>query len=299
MSSMPEHHCGYAAIVGRPNVGKSTLLNRLVGQKLAITSHKPQTTRHNLLGIKTLPEGQILFVDTPGIHQRGDQALNRYLNRTARSALTGVDCVVLVVEALRWTAEDTLVLGNLRQTQTPAILAINKVDLVANKARLLPYLQEIAGQHPFREIIPISASKGVNLGALERAVLGALPLREDFYPADQVTDRPERFFAAELMREQLTRRYGAELPYAVSVEIEQMVEEGHLYRIAVLVWVERPGQKKILIGKNGAAMKEAAHQARLEMERMFGRKVFLSVWVKVKESWSSDARSLVWLGYTD
>lgn len=294
---MPDHRCGYVAIIGRPNVGKSTLMNRLLGQKLAITAHKPQTTRHNLLGIKTLEQGQILYVDTPGRHQRGDSALNRYLNRAAESMVQDVDLVVFVIEALRWTAEDQAVLDNLAQAGAKVVLAINKIDRLEDKTRLLPFLNDMGERYDFAALVPISAQKGKNLQALQAVVLEHLPLGEAVFPEDQITDRPERFFAAELVREQLTRRYGEELPYAVSVEIEHFEEVGQLYRISALIWAERPGQKKIIIGQDGAALKEVATLARLEMERMFEHRVFLSLWVKVKKSWSSDEASLSRLGY--
>jgi len=291
------NRCGYVAIVGRPNVGKSTLLNRMLGQKLAITSHKPQTTRHSILGIKSGPGGQILFVDTPGIHQRGDQALNRYLNRTARAALQDVDLVLFVVEAGAWTTEDQAVLAALDKIPAPCIAVVNKIDRLRNKARLLPYLQELAERREFRELIPVSAGKGDQIQVLEQQILSALPEGENIYPEDQLSDRPESFFAAELLREQLTRRYAKELPYQLSVEIERFREEGRLYRINALIWVEKAAQKAIIVGKGGAALKEAASEARRQMERFFGCKVHLEVWVKVKSSWSSDEEALTRLGY--
>lgn len=291
--------CGYVTIVGRPNVGKSTLLNRILGQKLAITSHKAQTTRHAILGIKTRPGGQILFLDTPGIHHRGDGALNRYLNRSARSAVGETDLVLLVVEALRWTPEDALALAALTDAGVPAIAVINKVDGVADKSVLLPYLEALAARYPFRELFPVSAARGDGIDALERAVVAALPEGEFQYPEDQITDRSERFFAAELLREQLVQRYGKELPYRTTVEIERFEEVEGRYRIHALVWVERPGQKAILIGRGGEAMKATATQARLEMQKIFGCPVHLEVWVKIKKSWSSDEAALARLGYHD
>jgi len=298
---MPEQavrRCGFVAIVGRPNVGKSTLLNRLLGQKLAITSHKAQTTRHAILGIKTRATGQIIYVDTPGIHQRRDHALNRYLNRAAGAVVRDVDVVVFLVESPRWTAEDDQVLDHLRASGAPVILAINKTDRVADKGSLLPFIAATSARFPFREVVPISARKGTNLDALEAVVLAALPGAADYYAEDQVTDRSERFFAAELIREQLIRRYGNELPYATSVEIEGFQEQGQLYKIDATIWVERPGQKAIVIGKGGQALKETARQARLEMEKFFQTKVFLRLWVRVKKSWSSDEAALARLGYS-
>ncbi len=291
--------CGYVAIVGRPNVGKSTLLNRLLGVRLAITSHKAQTTRHAILGIKSFDDGQIVYVDTPGIHDRSDNAMNRYLNRTAQSVLGDVDLLIFVVEALRWTREDEKVLAHLQQTRVPVILAVNKVDKVAQKETLLPYLSEMAARYGFREMIPLSAKNGRNLEALEQQVLAALPSAEKFFPDDQLTDRPEKFFAAEMVREQITRRYAKELPYATSVEIEKFEEQEGRYLIHAVIWVEKPGQKAIIIGKNGLALKEMATQARKSMVKFFDTRVHLEIWVKVKKSWSSDEAALVRLGYSD
>ncbi len=299
MSDSAGGRCGYVAIVGRPNVGKSTLLNRMLGQKLAITSHKAQTTRHAILGIKTRSDGQILFVDTPGIHRRGGSALNRYLNRAARSALADTHLVLLVVEALRWTQEDATALEAVVQAGAPVIAVVNKVDRVAEKETLLPFLQALSGYHDFRALIPVSATKGNQVEALERAVVAALPVSEPLFPEDQITNRSERFFAAELVREQLTQRYGEELPYRTTVEIERFEDLGGRYRIHALVWVERPSQKAIVIGKQGEALKAAASQAREEMQKLFGCPVHLEVWVKVKKRWSSDETALSALGYGD
>ncbi|MEJ2393915.1 MAG: GTPase Era [Candidatus Thiodiazotropha sp.] len=292
-------HSGYVAIVGRPNVGKSTLLNRILGIKLAITSHKAQTTRHAILGIKSFDEGQVVYVDTPGIHDRSDNAMNRYLNRTARSVLSDVNLLIFVVEALRWTKEDEKVLAHLQQAEVPVILAVNKVDTVKQKETLLPYLAEMATRHPFKDIVPLSAKSGKNLQQLESLVLQALPPGEKHFPDDQLTDRPEKFFAAEMIREQITRRYAEELPYATSVEIEKFEELPGRYRIHSIIWVEKPGQKGIIIGKNGQALKAMATEARKSMEKFFDTKVHLEVWVKVKKSWSSDEAALVRLGYGD
>lgn len=291
------NRCGTVAIIGRPNVGKSTLLNRMLGQKLVITSHKPQTTRHAILGIKTRQGGQMVFVDTPGIHQRGDGALNRYLNRAARAAVADVDLALLVVESLRWTQEDTKALAAAAAEGVPVIAAVNKVDTVKDKGRLLPFLQELSARHPFLAVVPVSARDGTQVDAIELAVLAALPEGDNLYPADQLTDRSERFFAAELLREQLMQRYGKELPYQTAVQIERFEDEGGRYRIHALIWVERPGQKAIVIGSRGEALKATATQARLEMQKLFGCPVHLEVWVKVKTSWSSDEAALAVLGY--
>lgn len=292
-------HCGGVALVGRPNVGKSTLLNQMLGQKLVITSHKAQTTRHAILGIKTRPEGQILFLDTPGMHHRGGSALNRYLNRAARAALADADLVLFLVEALRWTEEDALALRAVAQAGVPAIAVINKVDQLADKTALLPYLEQVAGRHAFAALVPVSARRGQGVEDLERAVIAALPKGEPVYPDDQISDRSERFFAAELLREQLVRRYGDELPYATTVEIERFEDQGGRYLIHALVWVERPGQKGIIVGKGGESIKAAATRAREEMIRLFGCPVHLEVWVKVKRSWSSDESAVSSLGYRE
>ncbi len=290
---------GTVAIMGRPNVGKSTLLNRILGQKLVITCHKAQTTRHAVLGIKTRPEGQMVFVDTPGIHKRGDSALNRYLNRAARNAVVDVDLALFVVEALHWTEEDDQALATLAEAGVPVIAVVNKVDTVKDKTRLLPFLQALGARHGFLDIIPVSATSGTQIEALELAVLAVLPEVENAYPADQITDRSERFFAAEMLREQLMQRYGEELPYRTTVQIERFEDDGARYRIHALIWVERQGQKAIIIGARGEALKAAATQARLEMQKLFDRPVHLEVWVKVKKSWSSDEAALSQLGYGD
>ncbi len=299
MSTPEPRRCGTVCILGRPNVGKSTLLNRILGQKLVITSHKAQTTRHAILGIKTRPEGQILFLDTPGIHRRGDSALNRYLNRAARGAVADADLAVLVVEALRFGPEDELALNAVRDAGIPVVAAVNKVDTVSDKTALLPYLQALGARQGFVALVPVSASRGTGVEDLEREIVAALPEGDPLFPEDQITDRSERFFAAELLREQLVQRYGEELPYRTTVEIERFEDEGGRYRIHALIWVERPGQKAIVIGKGGEALKAAATQARLEMEKLFGCPVRLEVWVKVKRSWSSDEGALASLGYGD
>jgi GTP-binding protein Era len=290
---------GYAALVGRPNVGKSTLLNRLLGQKIAITSHKPQTTRHRVLGIRSQQDGQIVFVDTPGIHDRGGKAMNRYLNRTAHSALLDVNVAVFVVQALAWTEEDQQVLGAIERAAVPAIAAVNKVDLVSPKEQILPFLKTLSERHPFVDVVPVSARDGGNVEELVGSVLRQLPEGEAIFPDDQITDRSERFFAAELLREQLIRRYHRELPYSVTVEIERFEEVEGRYIIGAVIWVERDSQRAILLGKGGEAMKQTAMAARKAMNDFFQTRVHLEVWIKVKKSWSSDEASLISLGYTD
>jgi GTP-binding protein Era len=293
------YRSGYAVLVGRPNVGKSTLMNTLLGQKLAITSHKPQTTRHRIVGIRSDEHAQIVLIDTPGIHERGDKAMSHYLNRAAHSALLDVDVVLFVVQALAWTAEDERVLAAVADAGLPAIVVVSKADLIEPKEKLLPFLETLAGRHAFDEVIPVSAGSGDNLERLTQAVIARLPEGEPIYPDEQITDRSERFFAAELLREQLIRRYHRELPYAVTVEIERFEERDGRYDIGAVIWVERPGQRAILLGKGGQAMKETATAARKAMNAFFQARVHLEVWIKVKKSWSSDEASLVQLGYTD
>ena len=290
---------GYAALLGRPNVGKSTLLNRLIGQKLSITAPKPQTTRHVILGIQTLPEAQIVYVDTPGLHRQGRRAMNRYLNRAAASVLGYVDVAVLLIEALRWTEEDGDVLQRLAAFSGPVVLAVNKTDRVADKTRLLPFLRDMAGRREFAEVVPLSALKGDNVTVLEQAIARLLPVGDFLFPADQVTTASERFLAAELVREKLTRLLREERPYALTVEIERFAEEGRLTRIHAVIWVERTSQKGIVIGEKGATLREVGRQARQDLERLLGRPVFLETWVKVREGWSDDERALRSLGYAD
>ena len=299
MTDAPVTRCGYVAIVGRPNVGKSTLLNHILGQKLAITSRKPQTTRHNMLGIKTEGDVQAVYVDTPGLHKHNDKALNRYMNRSASSALKDVDVVVFVVDRTRWTDEDQLVLEKVQHVKCPILLAVNKSDRLEDKSELLPHLNWLAEQLPQAEIVPISALQGQNLDTLEKLVGERLPESEHFYPEDQITDRSSRFLAAELIREKIMRQLGAELPYQITVEIEEFKQEGRILHIHGLILVERDGQKKIIIGDKGERIKRIGQEARKDMETMFDSKVMLNLWVKVKGGWSDDERALRSLGYLD
>jgi len=292
-----EFRSGFVALVGRPNVGKSTLLNRLVGQKISITSRRPQTTRHRILGIKTERDYQIVFVDTPGLHATQPRAMNRYLNRAAADSLADVDVVVFLTDGVRWQDDDEWVLQKLQDLSCPVIAAINKVDRIADKQALLPFMQMLAGKREFAEIIPVSARTGDRLDALEAAVLGHLPVAPPFYDEDQVTDRSQRFLAAELVREKLFRRLGEEIPYGLTVEIESFKEEGNLLRIHALIWVEKASQKPIVIGHKGQLLKDVGREAREDMQEAFERKVFLQLWVKVKEGWADDERALQSLGY--
>ncbi|MEJ8318086.1 GTPase Era [Pseudomonas oryzihabitans] len=291
--------CGYVAIVGRPNVGKSTLLNHILGQKLAITSRKPQTTRHNMLGIKTEGEVQTIYVDTPGLHKENQKALNRFMNKTAVTALRDVDVVVFVVDRTRWTDEDQMVLERVRFVKCPVLLAVNKLDRLEDKADMLPHLQWLQEQLPEATLIPISAQHGHNLDALEELVAERLPEGEHFFPEDQITDRSSRFLAAELIREKIMRQLGAELPYQVAVEIEEFKYDNGVLHIHGLILVERDGQKKILIGQAGERIKRIGQEAREDMETLFDAKVMLNLWVKVKGGWSDDERALRSLGYSD
>lgn len=294
-----EYRCGYVALVGRPNVGKSTLLNRLIGQKLSITSRRPQTTRHRILGIKTLPAAQLIYVDTPGLHDYSGRAMNRLMNRTAIQALQEVDVVVFLVEGLRWMPDDDLVLSALERVDCPVILAVNKVDLIADKQTLLPGLQALFRKRGFAHIIPLSARKGDNVAELEACVEALLPSGSPFFPEEQVTDRSERFLVAERIREKLFRKLARELPYGLSVEVERFRRERHSIHIHALIWVERASQKAIVIGERGAVLREVGRQARAEIEKMLDSRVNLKLWVKVKEGWADDERALKSLGYID
>ncbi|WP_027872691.1 GTPase Era [Spongiibacter marinus] len=291
--------CGYVAIVGRPNVGKSTLLNHILGQKLSITSRKPQTTRHQLLGIKTEGDTQAIYVDTPGLHLRDEKAINRYMNRAASSALKDVDLVLFLVDRDRWTDEDDLVLEKVKQVDCPVLLVVNKIDRLNDKSELLPLLEQLAEKHSFTEIVPVSALRGHNRDDLEAVIERYLPEGIHLFPEDQITDRSERFLAAELVREKIMRQLGEEVPYAMTVEIEEFKVSPRLIEISALILVERQGQKKILIGEKGSRLRQIGTEARKDMERAFDSKVMLRLWVKVKSGWSDDERALRSLGYND
>ena len=291
--------CGYVAIVGRPNVGKSTLLNHILGLKLSITSRKPQTTRHNVLGIKTSDDCQLIFVDTPGIHSDQDKALNRYMNKAAQTAIRDVDVIVFVLDRLLWTEADKAVAEKLATSNSPIIVAINKVDRLDDTGELLPHIEYLQGLMPSAEIIPVSALQKKNLDLLEEQITKHIPNSVFLFPEDQVTDRSERFLAAELVREKITRQLGAELPYQITVEIEAFEMKGHIRHINALILVEREGQKKIIIGEKGQRLKSIGQAARIDMERLFGSKVMLTLWVKVRSGWSDDERALRSLGYQD
>lgn len=291
--------CGYVAIVGRPNVGKSTLLNHLLGQKISITSRKPQTTRHRVLGIKTEADHQIIFVDTPGLHKDAEKAINRYMNRAASAAIRDVDLVVLVVDRTAWTEEDTMVLERIRQGGLPCLLVVNKIDLLEDKADLLPHLELLADKAKFAAILPVSALRQHNVLELEQEIKKLLPASEYFFPEEQITDRSQRFLASEIVREKIMRQLGDEIPYSITVEIEEFALDGKVLHISALIFVERKGQKKILIGEGGSRLRSIGSDARRDMELLFDSKVMLRLWVKVKSGWSDDERALRSLGYDD
>ena len=293
-----DFRCGYIALVGRPNVGKSTLLNHILGQKISITSRRPQTTRHRVLGIKTRDTAQLIYVDTPGIHDYSGRAMNRHMNRTASSVLLDVDVVVFLVDCSKWTADDDLVLTKLDKLDCPVILAVNKIDRLANRDELLPRLQELSGKRSFEQVIPISAARGDNVTALEAAIETLLPRAPAMFPEDQVTDRSVRFLAAELVREKLFRKLGRELPYGLTVEIESFRSESAITHIHALIWVERKSQKTIVIGKQGRVLEAVGMEARKDIEALIDGRVNLKLWVKIKEGWADDERALRSLGYT-
>lgn len=290
-------YCGYIALVGRPNVGKSTLLNRILEQKLSITSKKPQTTRHSILGIRTENEHQFVYVDTPGIHQGNKKAMNRMMNKTAISVLRDVDVIAFVVDGSHWQEEDEYILKLIKQASAPCLLVINKVDKIVDKGQLLPWINEISQRHDFAAIIPLSAKTGVQVDELQYRLLPYLPEGPHLFPEDQFTDRSIKFLCAELLREKVFRFCGQELPYSVTVDIESYKDEGNLVRIHALILVEKDNHKRMIIGDKGQKLKEMATEARLDMQKMLDKKVFLQCWCKVKSGWSDNEHMLKQLGY--
>lgn len=291
-------HCGFVAIIGRPNVGKSTLLNHILGQKISITSRKPQTTRHQILGVKTSDTSQVIYVDTPGIHNRRSTAINRYMNRAASSVLNDVDLVLFVVQAMQWTEEDEIVLQRLQGVKAPVLLVVNKIDKVDDKNELLPYIEKLTAMRQFDSVVPLSALHAENITQLEAEVFERLPENQPFFPDDQITDRNMRFLSAEIIREKLIRELGQELPYTTTVEIDRFEEGEAITRIYATIYVESKGQKAIIIGRKGARLKSIGTKARGDIEKMIDGKVYLELWVKVREGWSNDERALASLGYS-
>jgi len=294
---MSKNRCGYVAIIGRPNVGKSTLLNHLIGQKLSITSRKPQTTRHRLLGIKTQGNAQIIYVDTPGLHKNQHNILNRQINREAIQSISDVDLIVFLIESLQWTEQDNYVLSLIKSLSTQVILAVNKVDRTKNKQILLPFLENVMKKHHFTDVFPISAKQGDNLIELEEKIIDLLPYNSFLFPAEQITDKNQRFLCAEIIREKLMRYLGAEVPYKIGVNIEHFASDNKLTHISAIIWVESVGQKNIVIGKKGAVLKKIGQLARQDIEKMVETKVFLQLWVKVKEGWCDNERDLQQIEY--
>ena len=296
-----KQHCGFVAIVGRPNVGKSTLLNQLLGQKVSITSRKAQTTRHRIVGIDTQGDDQIIYIDTPGLHIEEKRAINRLMNRAASSSIGDVELVIFVVEGTHWTEDDEMVAGKLKDCKAPILLVINKIDNVTDKTQLLPHIQEISQKINFLDVVPISAEKGEGIDIIKDIIKKHLPVGEHHFPEDYITDRSQRFMASEIIREKLMRFLGDELPYSVTVEIEQFKvdERTGMYRINGLILVERDGQKKMVIGNKGEKIKKIGIEARKDMQLFFDNKVHLELWVKVKAGWADDERALRSLGYSD
>lgn len=293
-------HCGLIAIVGRPNVGKSTLLNTLLGQKVSITSRKPQTTRHRILGILTEGNNQAVLVDTPGLHSEEKRAINRLMNRAASSTLAEVETIVFLVEGTHWTSDDEMVLTKIKNSGAPCVLVVNKIDNIQDRDSLLPHLQKLGAMHNFANIVPISASKGENVAAIKDICFKALPEGDFWFPEDYITDRSSRFMASEIVREKLIRFTGDELPYSTTVEIEQFkIDDKGILHINALILVERTTQKRMVIGNKGEKLKVIGQESRRDMETLFERKVFLETWVKVKSGWADDERALRSLGYGD
>lgn len=293
-------HAGLIAIVGRPNVGKSTLLNAMLGQKISITSRKPQTTRHRILGILTKENRQAVLVDTPGLHSDEKRAINRLMNRAAASSIAEVELVIFLVEGTHWTEDDELVLNKIKKSGSPCILVVNKTDNITDKDELLPHLQKLGAMHDFRDIVPISASKGHGVDTISKLCLESLPECVFWFPEDHITDRSSRFMASEIIREKLIRFTGDELPYSTTVEIEQFkMDDKGVIHINALILVERDSQKRMVIGNKGERLKTIGQEARRDMESLFENKVFLETWVKVKSGWADDERALRSLGYGD
>ena len=295
---MSTTHCGYAAIIGRPNVGKSTLLNQLLGQKISITSRKPQTTRYQILGVKTFKDIQVIYVDTPGLHEGAGRRtlLNRYMNRATRGALRDVDVIVFVIEP-HWGLQDVWILDNLKQMEPPVFLVINKVDKIKNRTKLLPLIEKVSSLYTFQKIIPLSAKIGDQVGILERVIKQLMPKSPFYFLSDQVTGHRDQFITSEIIREKLMRLLGQEIPHSLAVTLVKFQKEKQVVRILAMIWVEKNSQKGIVIGKHGERLKRVGTQARLNLEQWFGKKVFLQLWVKVKIGWTDNEQFLRGLGF--
>jgi GTPase len=295
-ASTDDFRAGFAALVGRPNVGKSTLLNALVGEKISIVTPRPQTTRHRVLGLSNGPNYQVAFVDTPGLHHGGKRALNRSMNRTAAAALLDADIVVFVVEALRFTDEDAMVLERVRASGLPSIAVVNKVDKAKPREKLLPFVAELASRHAFLEIVPVSAAQGDNVAKLLQVIAARLPASPQMYPLEQRTDRGLEFQIAETIREKLTMELVDEVPYGIAVQIERLAEEEGQQVVDAVIWVDRAGQKPIVIGARGERLKRIGRAARLELNERTGQRFHLQLWVKVRDDWADNAEALRSLG---
>lgn len=296
-----ESRCGFVAIIGRPNVGKSTLLNHLIGQKISITARKPQTTRHRIFGIHSYGAIQAIYVDTPGLHTKAKKALNKQLNRTALQTLNDVDLVLFMVEGVKWLSDDEWILEKLKTINTPIMLLVNKVDQIKDKKQLMPHMQALSEKFNFAEIIPLSAASGENVSAVDQNVAKFLPEGIHLFPDDQLSDKSDRFFVSEIIREKLIRHLGQEIPHSIAISLEKysVRDEKNIRDISAVIWVEKEGQKKIVIGKDGDVLKKIGTMARKELEKHFDQKIFLQLWVKVKRSWSDDERALQTLGYKE
>jgi GTPase len=292
-----DKRCGYAAIVGRPNVGKSTLMNAILGQKLSITSHKRQTTRHIIHGIKTQDNIQVVYVDTPGIHRDKKNALNRHMNKSALSSVNDVNVIVFVVDVNVWTEEDEIVFNAVKEQKVPVILAANKIDEIKNKDDLLPKLQDLSAKLPFAVLVPISAKRRKNIGELEQLILNDMPEGEHMFEEEQITDRNDNFLISEAIREKLFFNVHQEIPYSTTIIVDEMKKKKDVLHIYATIYVEKKAQKIIIIGKNGELIKQIGKQARLALEKMYATKVYLQLWVKVKEGWTDNAKLLGGLGF--
>ncbi len=293
------HRCGFVAIAGRPNTGKSTLVNALVAEKISIVTPKPQTTRHSIRGIVNRPQGQIILVDTPGLHRSGGRQLNRIMNRSAGASIGGADLAVLLIDARGWREADEFALQQLRNSRIPVILAPNKIDRLRERAELLPLLQASAERHDFLDSVPISARRGENLERLVEVLLAQLPEGPPLFPPDQKTDRSLAFRIAEIIREKLLMALREEVPYGVAVQIERLEDQAELLRVDAVIWVERRSHRGIVIGQGGRVLKQVGRAARVELESLLGRKLHLQTHVKLREHWSDNAAALRQLGYEE